>query len=246
MTWLILLCSLGMGQQDIITNIEVNGNRRIPAETIRGRIFTKAGDIYDAAGLERDFNALWNTGYFEDIRFEREQTAKGWILHIIVKERQTIREISYVGLSSVTQSDVLDAFKHTKVSLSPESQYDPTKVTKDEVIIKELLASRGRQYATVRSEVRQIPPSAVGITFVIKEGPKVKVGKIHFEGNKHVNGRVLTQAMKNLRPIGIPHSIFLEGLFAKTYDGAKLDEDTEHVREEFQNRGAIFRQFGSY
>ena len=87
MTWLILLCSLGMGQQDIITNIEVNGNRRIPAETIRGRIFTKAGDIYDAAGLERDFNALWNTGYFEDIRFEREQTAKGWILHIIVKER---------------------------------------------------------------------------------------------------------------------------------------------------------------
>ena len=190
-TWLVLLCGLGMGQQDIISKIEVNGNRRIPAETIRGRIFTKAGDVYDAAGLERDFNALWNTGYFEDIRFEREQTPKGWILHIIVKERQTIREISYVGLSSVTQSDVLEAFKHTKVSLSPESQYDPTKVKKAEVIIKELLASRGRQYATVRSEVRQIPPSAVGITFVIKEGPKVKVGKIHFEGNKHVNSRVL-------------------------------------------------------
>ena len=110
-------------------------------------------------GLERDFNALWNTGYFEDIRFEREQTPKGWILHIIVKERQTIREITYTGLSSVTTSDVLDAFKHTKVSLSPESQYDPTKVKKAEVVIKELLASRGRQYAIVRSEVRPIPPS---------------------------------------------------------------------------------------
>jgi outer membrane protein insertion porin family len=237
MTWLVLLCSLGMGQQDIVTGIEVSGNRRIPAETIRGRIFTHAGDVYDPAGLERDFNALWNTGYFEDIRFEREQTPKGWVLHIIVKERQTIREITYTGLSSVTTSDVLDAFKHTKVSLSPESQYDPTKVKKAEVIIKELLASRGRQYATVRSEVRQIPPSAVGITFVIKEGSKVKVGKIHFEGNKHVSTRVLIKAMKNLRPLGVPHSIFLEGVFAKTYDGSKLDEDTEHIREEFQNRG---------
>ena len=36
--------------------------------------------------------------------------------------------------------------------------------------------------------------------------------------------------MKNLKPIGIPHSIFLENLFAKTYDATKLDEDTERVR----------------
>ena len=226
-----------MGQQDLVTEIVVHNNRRIPAETIKARIFTKPGDIYDPAGLERDFNALWNTGYFEDIRFEREQTAKGWILHIFVKERPTIREITYTGLSSVTTSDVLEAFKHTKVSLTPESQYDPTKLKRAEVIIRELLASRGRQYATVRSEVRTIPPSAVGITFVVKEGPKVKVGKIHFEGNKHIGSRTLRHAMKNLRPLGIPHSIFLEGLFAKTYDGSKLDEDTEHVREEFQNRG---------
>ena len=50
-----------------------------------------------SAALERDFNALWNTGYFEDIRFEREQSEKGWVLHIYVKERPTIREINYVG-----------------------------------------------------------------------------------------------------------------------------------------------------
>ena len=43
--------------------------------------------------------------------------------------------------------------------------------------------------------------------------------------------------MKNLKPIGIPHSIFLENIFAKTYDASKLDEDTERVRDELQNRG---------
>ena len=224
-------------QTDVISEINVTGNRRIPADTIRSRIFTKAGDIYDAAALERDFNSLWNTGYFEDIKFLREQTPKGWRIIVQVKEKPTIREINYVGLSSVSNSDVLDRFKQEKVGLVVESQYDPTRIKKAEVSIKALLSEHGRQFATIRSEVRQIPPAAVGITFVVKEGPKVKVGKIHFDGNKNIKSRVLRAAMKNLKPIGIPHSIFLENLFAKTYDATKLEEDTERVRAEYQNRG---------
>ena len=224
-------------QENVISDIRVHGNRRIPVETIKARIFTKPGDIYDEAALLRDFNSLWNTNYFEDIRMEREQTPKGWVIHIYVKERPTIREINYTGLSSVSTSDVLDRFKERKVGLTQESQYDPTKVKKAEVTIRELLSEHGRQYAIVRTEIRPIPPSAVGITFVVKEGPKVKVGKIHFTGNKHVKSRTLRAAMKNLRPIGVPHSIFLEDIFSKTYDASKLTEDTERVRAEYQNRG---------
>lgn len=227
----------GAQNNDVISEIDVQGNRRIPAETVRARIFTKPGDIYDGPALERDFNSLWNTGYFEDIRFTREQTPKGWRIIVTVKEKPTIREINYVGLSSVSTSDVLDRFKEAKVGLTVESQYDPTRIKKAEVAIKGLLSEHGRQFATIRTEVRQIPPAAVGITFAVKEGPKVKVGKIRFEGNKNLSTRVLRSAMKNLKPIGIPHSIFLESLFAKTYDATKLEEDTERVRAEYQNRG---------
>src|SRR6202030_325687 len=235
---IVVFCvSAGWAQSDIVSEIDVTGNRRIPAETLKARVFTDPGDIYDPGALERDFNALWNTGYFEDIRFTREQTPKGWRLIIQVKEKPTIREINYVGLSSVSTSDVLDRFKEAKVGLSVENQYDPTKVKKAEVTIKGLLGEHGRQFSSIKTEVRQIPPAAVGITFVIKEGPKVKVGKIKFEGNKNVNTRTLRYAMKNLRPIGVPHSIFLENIFARTYDATKLDEDTERVRNEYQNRG---------
>ena len=234
---LLLLSLPALAQQDLVVGVSVHGNRRIPGETVKARIFTHIGDVYDPAAIQRDFNSLWNTGYFEDIRFEREQTPKGWTLHIYVKERPTIREISYTGLSSVSTSDVLDRFKERKVGLSVESQYDPTKIKKAEVTLKGLLAEHGRQFATIRSEVRPIPPAAVGLTFVIKEGPKVKVGKIRFVGNKHINSRTLLASMKNLKPIGIPKSIFLENLFAKTYDATKLSEDTERVRSEFQNRG---------
>ena len=235
--FLLAAASLSWAQTDVISEINVTGNRRIPADTIKAHIYTKAGDIYDPAALERDFNSVWNTGYFEDVRFMREQTPKGWRLIVQVKEKPTIREILYVGTSSVSQSDILDRFKQDKVGLVVESQYDPTRIKKAEVSIKNLLSEHGRQFATVRTEVRQIPPAAVGITFVVKEGPKVKVGKIKFEGNRNIKSRILRAAMKNLKPVGIPHSIFLENLFAKTYDATKLEDDTERVRVEYQNRG---------
>jgi outer membrane protein insertion porin family len=85
--------------------------------------------------------------------------------------------------------------------------------------------------------VRPIPPAAVALTFVVKEGPKVKVGKITFEGNKAIKSRELRSAMKNLKPIGVPHSIFLENLFARTYDSTKLSEDAERVRYYYQTKG---------
>ena len=232
-----MLCGMAHAQQGIIEDIRIHGNRRIPADTIKARMFTRPGDVYDPAGLERDFNSLWNTGYFDDLRIEREESPKGWILHIYVKEKPTIREIKYIGLNAVSQSDVLDKFKELKVGLSQESQFDPTKVKRAEVVLKELLAAHGRQFAVITTEIRQIPPAAVGITFNIKEGPKVKVGVIRFEGNTKVKSRVLRSAMKNLKPIGIPHSIILENLFARTFDATKLSEDAERVRFAYQDRG---------
>jgi outer membrane protein insertion porin family len=233
----LLLGGAAFAQQGIIEDIRVHGNRRIPADSIRSRMFTRPGDVYDPAGLERDFNSLWNAGYFDDLRIEREESPKGWILHVYVKEKPTIREIKYIGLNAVSQSDVLDKFKELKVGLSQESQFDPTKVKRAEVVLKELLAAHGRQFATVTTEIRQIPPAAVGITFNVKEGPKVKVGVIRFEGNKAVRTRYLRAAMHNSKPIGIPHSIFLENLISRTFDATKLSEDAERVRFAYQDRG---------
>ncbi len=220
-----------------IENIDVNGNRRIPTETVKSRIYSRVGDVYDEASLQRDLRSVWNSGYFEDVRMEREQTAKGWTIHIYVREKPTIRTIDYHGLNSVSQSDVLERFKKVKVGLTVDSPYDPTKVIKAKVVLLQLLSEHGRQFANITMQVQQVPPAAVSVTFNVKEGPKIKVGTIRFQGNKHVKSRTLRAAMKNLHPIGIPNSIFLEGVFAKTFDGSKLEEDTERVRDAMQQYG---------
>jgi outer membrane protein insertion porin family len=220
-----------------IEQIRVIGNRRIPRETILARLFTHPGDTYDPVSIERDFNSLWNTGYFEDLRIEREDTEKGIILNVYVREKPTIREIKYNGLNAVSQSDLLDRFKKEKAGISVESQFDPTKIKKAETVIKEIESEHGHQFATVKTDIKTIPPAYVQVIFNIKEGPTVKVGSIRFIGNQHVNAIYLRRSMKNLKPIGIPYSIIFENLFAQTFDASKLDEDTERVRRAYQDKG---------
>jgi len=234
---LVAAGSVAWAQSLTIEQIRVIGNRRIPKETVVARLFTHVGDTYDPVSIERDFNSLWNTGYFDDLRIEREDSEKGVILNIYLKEKPNIREINYKGLNVVSQSDVLDRFKKEKVPLSVESQYDPTKIKRAETVLKELLAEHGHQFATIKTEVKNIPPASVQVNFNIKEGPTVKVGEIKFVGNQHISSLVLRRSMKNLRPVGIPYSIVLENLFAKTFDSSKLEEDAERVRFAYRDKG---------
>ena len=224
-------------QPQTIDSIRVIGNRRIPKETVLARLFSHPGDTYDPISTERDFNSLWNTGYFEDLRIEREDSEKGIILNIFVREKPTIREINYKGLNSASVSDVLDRFKKEKVSLSVESQYDPTKIKRAETVLKDILSEHGHQFATIKTEVKTIPPASVQVNFNVKEGPTVKVGQIKFTGNQHLSGLLLRRSMKNLKPICIPYSIIFENLIAQAFDASKLEEDTERVRQAYRDKG---------
>ena len=223
---------------------QVIGNRRIPKESVVARLFSHQGDQFDAATVERDFNQLWNTGYFEDVRIERVDAATCTQLIVYVREKPTIGEINYKGLNAVTVSDALERLKKAKVGISVESQYDPARITRAEVVLKGLLAEHGHQFATVNYEIKTIPPARVNLTFIIKEGPTVKVGNVQFEGNRSIPSRVLRSSMKNTKPVGIPHSVVLENLLARTFDATKLDEDVERLRQAYRERGYFKMQPG--
>jgi outer membrane protein insertion porin family len=221
----------------VLCATQVVGNRRIPKESVLARLFSRAGDQYDPAVVERDFNSLWNTGYFDKVSIEKVQGNGCLQLIVYVLEKPTIREINYKGLNAVSVSDVLDRFKKDKVGLTVESQYDPTRVKRAEVVLQQILGEHGHQFASIRVEIKTIPPAAVALTFLVKEGPTVKVGKITFQGNHALGHRELVAAMKNLKPIGIPHSIILEDIFPRTFDASKLDEDADRVRQAYRDKG---------
>lgn len=223
---------------DVIDSVEFRGSRRVPQDTLRAMIFTKRGDVYNEQSLHRDLVTLWNQGRFDDIRIERERSESGgWIVRFIVTERPVIRTLDFAGIKTVTTSDVLERFRDRRVGLSVESQFDPNRLQRARVVLQELLAERGRQFATVTPDIQQLPPASLAITLRVDEGPKVKVGKIDFVGNNVFSDRILRRQMKVLKPTGIPYSIVAENLFPKTYDSVKAEVDGQLIGQYYQKNG---------
>jgi outer membrane protein insertion porin family len=226
----------------VVDRIIFLGNRRIRSDTLKARIFSREGDPYNEETLRRDFQALWNTQFFEDVKLRVEDSPDGANHKNIifdVKERPVIRRIRYDGIHSISESDILDRFKEKKVGLTVESQFDPTRIKKAEVVLKDLLGEHGRQFAKVTPQYERIASSnAVILVFKIEEGPKVKVGRIKFTGNHAFSDRKLIRSMRNDRPYSIPLYITEIAVLSKTYDREKLNEDLEvGVRGLYQDNG---------
>jgi outer membrane protein insertion porin family len=230
------------GGNYVIDRIEFVGNRRIRTDTLKARIFSRDGDPYNEETLRRDFQALWNTQFFEDVKLRVEDSPSkpnGKVIVFEVTERPVIRRIRYDGIHSISESDILDRFKDKKVGLTVESQFDPTRIKKAEVVLKDLLGEHGRQFATVTPQYERIASSnAVILVFKIEEGPKVKVGEIQFTGNHAFSRRKLIRAMRNDRPYAIPLKFTEINVMSKTYDHDKLIEDIEvGIRGLYQDNG---------
>ncbi len=226
----------------VVERIDFTGNRRVRSDTLKARIFTREGDAYNEETLRRDFQALWNTQFFEDVKLRVEDSPSRPDARIIVfevKERPVIRRIRYDGIHSVSESDILDRFKDRKVGLTVESQFDPTRIKKAEVVLKDLLGEHGRQFAKVTPQFERIAASnSVILIFKVEEGPKVKVGKIRFTGNQAFSDRKLIRAMRHSRPYAIPLYFTNVSVLTKTYDREKLNEDLEvGVRGLYQDNG---------
>lgn len=237
-------CTLPVLAQEavVVQRIEFVGNRRIPKDTLKARIFTREGDAFSEELLRRDFQALWNTQFFEDVRLEVEDSPdkpSAKVIVFYVKERPTIRRIEYKNLKSVTESEVLERFKERKVGLSIESQFDPTRIKRAEVVLRELLSERGRQFATINPTYERIPATnAVKLIFQVDEGPKVKVGTIDITGNKAFSDRRIIRSMRHSRPYAVPMWLFDWNVASKTFDRRKLSEDMEiGIRGLYQDAG---------
>ena len=161
------------GRNYVITRIEFDGNRRIQRDTLLARIFSRRGDPYTREARSPRFSGVVEHAVFR--RYppgsgRRSQISpNGKIVIFYVTERPIIRRIEYKGNKSDHANPTFSTrFKEKKVGLSVESQFDPTKIKRAEVVLKELLAEHGRQFATVKPTYERIAATnAVKLVFNI-------------------------------------------------------------------------------
>ena len=220
---------------DLIEAVEVRGNRRIPSETIRYNLQTRPGEPIRLGVVQRDIRALYALGYFEDIRVEEEDGEGGKIVIFEVAEKPIIRAIDYEGNDSVTLSSILERLRDTGVGLSVEIPYDETRIQRAKAVLLSLLAEQGRQNATVEVETYDIPPNAIGVAFVIDEGPKIKIQQIEIIGNENFSDGQIKGAMELLKEAG-PIASFRS---QDVYHPLKMNDDITRIQMLLRENGYV-------
>jgi len=229
--------------QRIVESVDIIGNRRLRKDDILYYIQTRPGDPYNVDQVQRDYQTLLSLTFFDKTatRVLTETGPRGGVNIIFeVKELPIIRDLTFEGLSSVAESDILKAFRERRVGVSKESIYDPVKVRNAMRVIKELLAAGGHPNATVEEKTEEVSATSLAITFEVHEGDRVRVVDIQFEGNTVFSDGALRGAMKYVKEAGLITRFKSSDIL----DREKLDVDLRLVDNYMRSKGYLQARHG--
>ncbi len=213
----------------IITKITVIGNKRIESDAILGEITLRPGDIFSIDAVNKNLKKIYKMGYFEDIRVESKQGDKGMEINFIVKEKPTVRKIRFTGNRVFEDKDLKDVVKTDTGSI-----LNIFRLNKDVERIRKLYTDKNYHNCSINYTIIKLDHNQADIKFTIKEGKKLKVRKISFEGNKHFSDRKLKKVMKTEEK-GFFSWITSSGDLDKTV----LDQDVFRIEAYYKNHGFV-------
>ncbi len=214
--------------QGIVKKIEVVGNRRISAETIRSYLLIHEGEPWSREKVDDSLKALFATGLFADVRLSRV----GNSLVVKVVENPIINRIAFEGNHELTDKDL-----RSEISLRPRVVYTRSRVGSDVNRILTLYRRHGYFGATVSPKVILHSENRVDLVFEINEGRFTAVDRINFVGNHHfsagrLRGVIATKEYRWYRFLSTND----------TYDPDRLAYDKELLRKFYLSHGyADFR-----
>ena len=160
--------------QGVVQGIDVVGNQRIEADTIRSYMLLQPGDAFDADRLDRSLRTLFATGLFRDVRLARQ----GDRIRVTVEENPIVNRVAFEGNARVSE-DVLRA----EATLRPRAVFTPEQAQADRQRVLDLYARRGRFAARVEPKIIQLDQNRVDVVFEVSEGETALVTSIGFVGN---------------------------------------------------------------
>ncbi len=174
-----------------IKEIRVEGNQRIEADAILHVIKARQGDAYDAEALSRDLKAVYDMGYFDDIRVEVEKAPDGATVIFRVTEKPTIREIGFEG-NKVYEDEKIQE----NLDISSGSILNIYKIRRNIKIIESLYKERNYHNVVVTHRIEPLEHNQADLKFVINEGKKLQIKHIEFDGNSAYDAKKLKKVMK--------------------------------------------------
>lgn len=215
--------ALSQAHAQAVNRIEVRGNQRVDADTIRSYVTIEPGQPFTSFDTDESLRALFDTGLFADVAVERE----GRVLVVTVEEYPIVSRVIFEG-----NNKVKDETLRANVQLGDRSVLTDEALASDRERVEGLLRRSGRGTANVETEIVELGNNRVNVVFRITEGGRTKIRRIDFVGNNAFGDRRLREV------VSLNQSNFLSFLKRDdVFDPDKLRTDEERLRRFYFNRG---------
>ncbi|MGF7147164.1 outer membrane protein insertion porin family [Sphingomonas zeicaulis] len=212
-----------------VKSINVTGNQRLEADTVRSYIQLRAGESYTTETLDQALKDLFATELFADVRITGGDTGD---IVIEVRENPVINRIVLEGNKRLKEDKI-----RPEIRLAPRQIFTRSKVRADVARIIELYRRQGRFAATVEPKMVSLDQNRVDIIFEITEGAKSKVRQINIIGNEAFNDGELRSEMATKQS-----RFFRFFSSSDSYDPDRLAYDQAKLRQFYLTQGyADFR-----
>ncbi len=209
--------------EGVVREIEVRGNQRIEADTVRSYMLLQPGDAFEADRLDRSLKSLYATGLFRDVRIARD----GGRVVVEVAENPIVNRVAFEGNRKISD-DVLRG----EVQLRSRSVFTPQAVQADRQRILELYARRGRFGAVVEPKLIELEQNRVDVVYEIQENEAALVARINFVGNQAYSDSRLKEVVATKEQAW--YRIFSS---ADQFDPDRLSFDRELLRRFYLRSG---------
>lgn len=179
-------------ESDRITEVRVEGNRRVEAAAIARALKQKVGDLFDSSRTADDIRALWALRYFEDVQLLVQRTSAGIAYVVRVAEKPSVRSVVLSGNDELSNDDLKDT-----VDIKAFTILDIAAIKRNEKKIQDKYVEKGFFLAEVKHELKPVGTDGaeVDLVFLINEHAKVMVKEIVFLGVSKVPLEELKAAM---------------------------------------------------
>ena len=217
------LASVASAEAAVVSRIEVRGNQRVDAETVRGYIGIRPGQNFSSTDVDEAVKRLFSTGLFSDVRISQS----GGALVVVVDEHSSINQVLFQGNRKIKDQELA-----ARVQSKARGSYSRVMAEADVEMIREAYRRIGRDGAQVSVTTQQIDGNRVNVIFQIDEGDRTKIADINFDGNNAFSDGRLRDVIATKR------SNILSFLTRNdVYDPDRMRADEEALRRFYYNRG---------
>ncbi|MBF94745.1 MAG: outer membrane protein assembly factor BamA [Myxococcales bacterium] len=215
-----------------LSEIRVEGNRRVEDAAVLGTISTRVGQEIDPIRVARDIRRLWDLGRFSSIDWLLES---GTVLIIRVKERPSVREVRHEGLDDIDQEE-RDGVTEVKAGFP----IDEAAVRRSTVKLRKLLSDKGYYLSEVGYRILEAPDQRVDVVFDYVQGNKVLIHRYALVGNREIDDGELKGRLQ-LKERDWMHFLTDSGVF----DEEKLNIDSQILEMLYRDRGYLDVKIGT-